>query len=203
LLAKGVDPAIQEARQRAAEAARQADTVAAALELFIERHLAGLRTGHDVTVALRRLLKPWASRPISSITRKDVKSVVHGIHDAGKPIAANRALAYIKGFLAWAVERDLIDASPAALVKRPAKERRGRGLLRRPSSRVGCQPLHGPALTTALSRRAGSLPEGEKAHPEATPHPGGRGRRRRQPHRRVRRSCLWITSSAVASSVGW
>jgi integrase len=123
LLAKGVDPAIQEARERAAEAARQADTVAAALELFIERHLAGLRTGHDVTVALRRLLKPWALRPISSITRKDVKDVVFGIHDGGAPIAANRALAYIKKFFAWAVERDLIDASPAALVKRPAKER--------------------------------------------------------------------------------
>jgi integrase len=122
-LQKGVDPANQEARERAAEAARQADTVAAALELFIERHLAGLRTGHDVTTALRRLLKPWASRPISSITRKDVKGVVFGIHDGGAPIAANRALAYIKKFLAWCVERDFIDASPAALVKRPAKER--------------------------------------------------------------------------------
>jgi integrase len=85
--------------------------------------LSKLRTGHGVEVVLRRVLKPWGPRPISSIGRRDVSSVIFGIHDAGSPIASNRALAYVKKFFAWAVERDLIDASPAALVRRPAKER--------------------------------------------------------------------------------
>jgi integrase len=122
-LQRGIDPAVKESEDRAAQLARQADTVAGVLELFIKHHLSKLRTGRAVEVVLRRVLKPWGPRPISSIGRRDVSSVIFGIHDAGSPVASNRALAYIKKFFAWAVERDLIDASPAALVKRAAKER--------------------------------------------------------------------------------
>jgi integrase len=38
------------------------------------------------------------------------------------PIGANRILAYLKTFFTWAVDQELIEASPAASVKRPAKE---------------------------------------------------------------------------------
>jgi len=38
------------------------------------------------------------------------------------PIAANRVLAYLKTFFTWAVDQELIEASPAASVKRPSKE---------------------------------------------------------------------------------
>ena len=38
------------------------------------------------------------------------------------PIGANRILAYSKTFFTWAVDQELIEASPAASVKRPSKE---------------------------------------------------------------------------------
>jgi len=38
------------------------------------------------------------------------------------PIGANRVLAYLKKFFGWLVDQDMLEASPAAAVKRPSKE---------------------------------------------------------------------------------
>jgi integrase len=123
LLTRGIDPAVREEQERAAEQQRQADTFGAAFEHFAEKHLRTLRTGRDVEIIMRRTLLPaWGALPLASITRKHVIAVVYGVHDGGSPVAANRLLAYIKRFFAWCVERGKIDASPAALVKKPARE---------------------------------------------------------------------------------
>jgi integrase len=130
LIGKGIDPAVAEAEERqrradADEAARraQSDTFAAALNLFVDTHLVKLRIGRDVERDMRRLLlPPWGSRPLASITRRDVIAVVYGLHDRGSPVMANRALAYTKKFYAWCVDRALLDTSPAALVRNPTKE---------------------------------------------------------------------------------
>jgi integrase len=124
LLQQGIDPATKEDEDRTAELHRRADTFAAAFELFVKHHLSTLRTGRDVEIIMRRVLLPkWGERPLSSITRKDVIAIVYEIHDDGSPIAANRVLAYTKKFFTWAVERGKLDASPAATLKKPAKER--------------------------------------------------------------------------------
>jgi integrase len=124
MLARGFDPAIQEEQSRSAELTRQVDTFAAVFEDFVKRHLSTLRTGWDVEVAMRRVLLPkWGKRPISTINRKDVIAAVYEVYDGGAPVSANRLLAYVKTFFAWCVERGRLDASPAALVKKPAKER--------------------------------------------------------------------------------
>jgi len=39
------------------------------------------------------------------------------------PISANRLLAYLKTFFAWALENELVDDSPAASIKRPTAEK--------------------------------------------------------------------------------
>jgi integrase len=39
-----------------------------------------------------------------------------------RPIGANRVLAYLKKFFGWCVDQDILEASPAASVKRPGKE---------------------------------------------------------------------------------
>jgi integrase len=38
------------------------------------------------------------------------------------PIQANRVLAYVKTFFSWAVDQEILEASPAASVKQPTKE---------------------------------------------------------------------------------
>jgi integrase len=130
----GKDPAVEEQLRRAAEeqarreteaakARADASTFAAAFELYVTKHIAKLRRGREVEQTMRRVLLPaWGPRPLASLTRKDVKTTVNTVRDGGAPIAANRLLAYVKGFFAWAVDEELIDASPAALVKKPADE---------------------------------------------------------------------------------
>jgi integrase len=138
LIKIGKDPAVEERHRReqekrdkaeaeAAKARADANTFAAAFELFCKTHLYNskkpLRTGKDVEQTMRRVLLPaWGSRSLAGLTRKDVSAVVYTVHDGGAPIAANRLLAYIKTFDAWAVNRSLIDAPFAALMKKPAEE---------------------------------------------------------------------------------
>jgi len=169
LIAQGIDPRQQEAEQvkkredeAAKKAAEQANTFCAAFEQFVARHLSKLRTGKDVEREMRRLLMPtWGPRPLTSITRKDVKTVINSLADGGKPIMANRLLAYIKTFYKWANDRDLIEGTPAVLVNRPGAECHGtrvldddelRAVWRVASSKIGYPfgPLYLMLLLTGL-----------------------------------------------------
>jgi integrase len=78
------------------------------------------RSWHAVQKLLRYDLSRWDRRPLSSITRSDVQRVLDGVLDRGKPIMANQLLAHTKCMFNWAVERDLIETSPAAKVKPPS-----------------------------------------------------------------------------------
>jgi integrase len=127
LIKDGKDPTIEERRQREADeqarARADASTFLAAFELFVTDHLATLRTGADVEQIMRRVLVPaWGPRPIASISRKDVSAIVYAVHDGGSKIAANRLLAYIQKFFGWAVNRELVETSPAGFMKKPAQE---------------------------------------------------------------------------------
>jgi integrase len=148
LLARGIDPGIYEAQERAAELAKQENSFAAVFESYVANHLSKLRSGRHVEQSMRRtLMKPWGTRPISAITRKDVIAVVFAVHDRGARTAANRLLVHVKGLFAWAVERGILDSSPAALIKRPAKERARDRTLSDDEIRAvwrGCESL-GPA----------------------------------------------------------
>jgi hypothetical protein len=93
LIQQGVDPAIHEAQARELAVRAAADTVASVLELFTKHHLSTLRTGRAVAIVLRRVLAPWASRPVSGVSRRDVTGLVYAIHDGGARVASNRALA--------------------------------------------------------------------------------------------------------------
>ena len=89
---------------------------------FAEDHLSTLRTGRVVKRIVENHACPhWADRPISEIRRADVIELIRSLRKDA-PIGANRLLAYLKTFFSWAVDQDLIDASPAASVKKPSKE---------------------------------------------------------------------------------
>src|SRR5262245_29052455 len=54
LIAKGIDPKVQEERERQAELRRQRHTFEAVAEEFIAKHVGKLRTGDDIARDLRR-----------------------------------------------------------------------------------------------------------------------------------------------------
>jgi integrase len=126
LIARGIDPATHEAQERAAELAKQENTFAAVFESYFALHLSRpeMRSGKRVERDLRgTLMKPWAARPISTISKKDVQAIVNAIHDSGKRRTARLRRVQIGGFFNWCVRRGLLDVNPAALVERPSKER--------------------------------------------------------------------------------
>ncbi len=119
---RGADPKVKEAERRREEEQRRADTFGAAFATFAEEHLSRLRTGSDVERAVAKHVMPrWGRLPVSEIRRADVKELIRGIHKSA-PISANRVLAYLKKFFAWASDEELVEASPAGSVKPLADE---------------------------------------------------------------------------------
>ncbi|RUQ81528.1 tyrosine-type recombinase/integrase [Legionella septentrionalis] len=72
---------------------------------------------------LNKNVKPcWGKLKAKDITKRDVILLLDKIKDRGAPIAANRGLACIRRMFNFAVERDIIAASPCTSVKPVAKE---------------------------------------------------------------------------------
>jgi integrase len=117
---EGRDPA---AEKREAKRRVVADRVEDLLETFIAQRLSQNRSVQEISRLLRREIgKPWSSRSIHEITKRDVVEVISAIEQRGAPAAANKALKSIKTFLRWCVGRAILDQSPAEGVPLPAKE---------------------------------------------------------------------------------
>lgn len=103
-------------------------TVDALIEEFERRYLKVHRKNPGkVRRALERELieqKPkWKDIPVAEITRGDIHAKLDRLMDEGKEYAANRLLEAVRLLFAYAETRGYIDASPAASIKKPAKER--------------------------------------------------------------------------------
>lgn len=125
---RGEDLAEDERKRAAIAAATKSDTVANVAEEFIRRSLEGRGRARSYVSAIRRMfeehmLPRWRARDIRSITRRDVVALLDSIIDDGKPVLANRVLAAVRAMFNWAIRRGIVDASPAALVERPAQEK--------------------------------------------------------------------------------
>ena len=128
-----------EARQRAAEAIRAAkrgddprvqraselaNTVAAIAEEYIKRRLEPrLKDWQGVAQRLRRdLVTAYGTRPVLSLTRPDILRLLDRMGDRGVMQGRNRALATIRPFLGWCLERELVENNVALGIKPPARE---------------------------------------------------------------------------------
>jgi len=120
---QGVDP-----KEKAEEAARErqrlkANTFGAAFANFADDHLKTLRTGAAVEAAVKKHVFPaLENRPIREIKRSEILGLINKLKKEA-PIGANRVLAFLKKFFAWAIENELVEDSPAASIKRPTTEK--------------------------------------------------------------------------------
>jgi integrase len=123
---QGVDPA-EEKRTRRITPSPEAETFATVAQDYLERHVRKNCAVVTYAEAKRDLeynvLPKWRSRPIASVTRRDVIDLVDGIIARGVGIQANRTLARLRALFNWAVEKDRISVSPADRTKLPTKER--------------------------------------------------------------------------------
>jgi hypothetical protein len=116
LVAKGIDPSIQEERDRAAEVRKIKTTFGSVAEDFIKDKLPFERKRVDVEKEIRRELMPaWESKPIADIADVDVLTLVKAKARKFK-IAAKNLFALIKRFFRWAVAQRIygITTSPCA-----------------------------------------------------------------------------------------
>lgn len=121
--AEGRDPAEEVRAAKAPKPADDRNKVRVLIEQYDRRHLSNLRSRADVRRTLdRHVVAEWGERDIHEITKRDVIDLLDGIADSGRVTTANRVRAYVSKFLNWAVERDILDLSPATGVKPVAKE---------------------------------------------------------------------------------
>jgi integrase len=118
--AAGTDPAAEKKR------AGQPESVEAVAAQFIEKHCK--RNYRPRTLAeAERLLRlyvvgRWGRRPISSITRSDVRDMLDKLIAQGAPVTANRAFSLARKFFNWAVEHEIVAMSPCASLRPPTVE---------------------------------------------------------------------------------
>ena len=122
LLEKGIDPGAQEIERRRAE--RAAETVSDLIEEYLEKWAKPRKrsAAEDERQLRKDVLPVWGKRKAKEITRRDVITLLDGIAERGSPIQANRTLAVIRKMFNFAISRDIVDATPVAMVKAPAKE---------------------------------------------------------------------------------
>ena len=121
-LEKGTDPGDGKLKRKTAE--RNAETVADLVEEYLEKWARPRkRSAAEDERTLRKEVVPlWANRKAKDIKRRDVITLLDGIVDRGSPIQANRTLAVIRKMFNFAISRDILDTTPVAMVKAPAKE---------------------------------------------------------------------------------
>jgi integrase len=125
MIERGLDPDKELERRRSEKEAQErrlkADTFEAVARRFIGEHLVHARTAKAVGQLIEnKLIAAWGSRPITTITKRDVLSLIadvktkaaraQGARDGSE--AARQALTYMKLLFAWAMEMDIVSASP-------------------------------------------------------------------------------------------
>jgi len=131
-IANGRDPAAdkQTAKAEARSVAEPPrDLVETVVEMFIEEYAkVNLRESslyETKRILNREVVCQWQGRLLSEIKRSDVNELLKRIVNRDSPIMANRTLAALRRMCGWAVEEEIIEASPCdgVTAKAPEKSR--------------------------------------------------------------------------------
>jgi integrase len=106
LLGRGIDPRDDIEERKRAEQRKRAGTFTSVAEDFIAQKLPGERRGRDAELHLRRIFIPrWGNRPITEITRSDVKAVLMEVKQDA-PVMAHALFGTVRRLFNWAIEQD-------------------------------------------------------------------------------------------------
>ncbi|MSX01593.1 MAG: DUF4102 domain-containing protein [Actinobacteria bacterium] len=123
-LDRGRDPADDKRREKQARL-DGTSSVDHALNEFITLHVKARNRPTTIATTvgfIDGLVRPaWARRSLKSISKADVNSLLRSIVERGTPATANRTHAILRKFFGWCAEQAILEVSPAAGVKAPAK----------------------------------------------------------------------------------
>jgi integrase len=120
LIGRGIDPAQEEERKRAAQLRKQKTTFLAVAEDFIREKLPSERKRREVECDIRREFIPeWGARPIADITALDVRALIKRVRDEGKIYQAHNLLGHVRRLYNWAIGQHAygIESSPCDRLK--------------------------------------------------------------------------------------
>jgi integrase len=122
LKSENKDPAQVQQQEKAEN--RDSSTIEGLIEEYIEKWAKPRKRSWKEDKRLLDIdVKPlWGKRKAKDITKRDVVLLLENIVKRGAPIAANRAFACIRRMFNFAVERDIIAATPCTTIKAPSKE---------------------------------------------------------------------------------
>ena len=113
----GVDPVEEKRLER--EERLLAPTVQKLSEDYMEKHAKVKKRSwrNDEQIFEKDVLPAWGDRKAADIRKRDVILLLESIVDRGSPNQSGQVLKIIRKMFNWAVERDILEASPCHLVK--------------------------------------------------------------------------------------
>lgn len=129
MIAKGIDPKVQEDAERQAAIAAAAEKRDTSFEKVLERYIRARRrdgirkVGEDERDFNRECLPKWKGRAVADIKGADIMEVLESIAERGKRRQALNLAQKIGTFFSWCVDDEIIEASPY----RPKKVRTSLG----------------------------------------------------------------------------
>lgn len=113
-VAKGQDPASDRKRLRAAEEARRKDSIEALADAYLEGYAKTHKRSwrKDQTMLTCEIVPAWKGRAVTSIARRDCRTLVQAIAERG-PTYATAVARLLSKMFSWAVEQEWIEHSPA------------------------------------------------------------------------------------------
>lgn len=120
LIRKGVDPKVEEARQRAATQRQQVNSFSYVAEEFLTRHAGKLAHGDKARRIIQaEFVRPWGARPITDITPEECAAAIRAVVKRGAPSQAHSAHEWLRRLYNWAIGTSEfgITASPVAALR--------------------------------------------------------------------------------------
>ena len=125
-IAAGQDPLTAKREEQDRRIEESKNTFGSLVDVFLAKHCAKLRASTNLqyeSILRGADFAEWQARPLSSITRRDVRDLLDAVIARGVTVRANRILASLRKMLNWAVEHDYLDAVPTFGVKAPVTEK--------------------------------------------------------------------------------
>lgn len=120
---RGINPKARKTKERDDNEERARNTFHVIAERFI-RQYAEPRLAKSTIREYRWALlgsdtARWAERPVTEITRADVRAALDAMVERGSPCGANKMRRYLSKFFNWCAEKDLITIPPTDRIKAP------------------------------------------------------------------------------------
>jgi len=129
-VADGTNPIELRSAEREAAPARTFEALAARyLKEHAERHKRPRSAEEDRRNLAVHVLPKWSKRDFRTIRRANVIELIEAIVSAGKHAAGNRVHSLISKIFSFAIDADLLEANPAARLRKRGVEKVGRRLL--------------------------------------------------------------------------